>query len=454
MLVQLSLVALTAVVAMVLLISLVLLGAPSSRRSDWQQNEARSPLSRVLLMLGLSRRVRPKRSDPRWEGDPHMTTSHGSHPSGAFEEPAAPRPGPRSERTLDERLEDPVPQTHIESQNVQTGTRVESSPYEKAGLEKSTVAGEKRSGEVTAPSEPTSDPIPQRDGRQDDWQTLADIRSSHFRVLGVSMLGSTHRSRNWLCEDYWDVAVLGNGGVLVAVADGVGSTRNAHVASRWAVNGSMLNLKTIFDSEHPILLDPSRWQTLAGEVVTVVAAGLSQSLIDHSASSWVPEDLPPGKRNAAAATTLTAACFQYSQGVTYCYWLSVGDSGLLTPASPDRDGEDGWIMQSESRAPNPSVVSNRTDSLPGGLHTLRARLLRTKGEPPFLLATDGFVRTLSANRPAGDPFSNPARLTTASRDEIKRSVTARYAQCGDDRTVAVVQRHDEKRHGRRPGSDG
>jgi hypothetical protein len=60
-----------------------------------------------------------------------------------------------------------------------------------------------------------------------------------WKYAGVSLVGTSHVSRNIPCQDAWNILVLSNGTLIAAVADGLGSASNAEDGAKAACEFSV-----------------------------------------------------------------------------------------------------------------------------------------------------------------------------------------------------------------------
>jgi serine/threonine protein phosphatase PrpC len=75
-----------------------------------------------------------------------------------------------------------------------------------------------------------------------DETELEDELTSTWQVIGVAVQGVSHQKQGIPCQDALDYAVLPNGSLLVALADGAGSAVHADRGARCAVDAALESL--------------------------------------------------------------------------------------------------------------------------------------------------------------------------------------------------------------------
>ena len=109
-----------------------------------------------------------------------------------------------------------------------------------------------------------------------------------WHVVGASVAGAGHRARGTGCEDAASAAVLDDGRLVLAVADGAGSARDAARGSRVAVAVAMSALSAGVDVGDVLLLARAALEDLAGAegvglgdlATTLLVASVGEEVVD------------------------------------------------------------------------------------------------------------------------------------------------------------------------------
>jgi hypothetical protein len=188
-------------------------------------------------------------------------------------------------------------------------------------------------------------------------------RIGRFEVYAASQVGLQHAKNGDPREDAY--AVGGDphrGRVFLAVADGLGSTNNAHAAARCASKTAVDVLRSRFDTDG--MPSPQDWSSFADDVVTAVSRRLDPEAVGNAALDigyLSPESRNGTKASKPPACTLTFAVAGPFSGESYpVYWAGVGDCELLFA---DLDsGSLTWKTHNATKTGK--AISNATDSLP------------------------------------------------------------------------------------------
>jgi len=264
-----------------------------------------------------------------------------------------------------------------------------------------------------------------------------DQKLEDFRLLGASMIGRAHSKRSLPLEDAFHWKQLGNGVLIVAVADGVGSTRNAHIASGIACHEAVRTMHEILGEYPDQMVLRSRWNDIGWDVMARCRDALNPYFVDSHPDARLA-GMPSAKRNSDPATTLLAVVFLRTGDLVTAYWVSVGDT-LLLSATPYVSGKRSeWLIHTPNTVETPvGTISNRTFALPQHEREARCGVATSSHSTPFLLATDGFIETLG-EREDYDPFTTMARFGGLSRADFLASAAAPLRYCHDDRTAIIV----------------
>lgn len=250
-------------------------------------------------------------------------------------------------------------------------------------------------------------------------------RGSGLGFAGT-IVGRTHVQRGGPREDAFHLAYGDDDSTLVgAVADGVGSTDGASLASHAAVRAvgralSGLDLATVLRSAGDDLRRQEEvWAVLAHLTVTSAIAA-----VERSATT----DPGQGLLGAGSTTLSFAAAVLTAQGVTVA-WAAVGDSPMFAVVEPDRFG---WVWQPPER---PS-----TDALPRPREEIALGIERLPAGSTFLLATDGMAEVLAQHLELAPQMAHllkgavPGRTQQALADLMQTPASGAH----DDRTLVML----------------
>src|SRR5205823_1951909 len=79
----------------------------------------------------------------------------------------------------------------------------------------------------------------------------------HWRILGASVAGTSHRSRGLGCDDANAYRLLADGTAILAVADGAGSASRAAEGAACAVRSALLRVESGLQESTPC--DEAGW---------------------------------------------------------------------------------------------------------------------------------------------------------------------------------------------------
>jgi len=196
----------------------------------------------------------------------------------------------------------------------------------------------------------------------------ADGTTGAYVVKAASRVGRMHSHSGQSREDDFAVAVTAGGGVVVAVADGVGDPRARHSATgaRVAVTEACARLQ--------------RTSALgASKDATDVVAEISHAMVP-AAERLLDQEVRPGE----LATTLTAA----SCAPDGSFWaFTIGDSGLLRLT----DGSWKTVLGAER-----ALLNDVHGTLPSSDPPIDVVSGRLHPGEALLLATDGLLLPMAA----------------------------------------------------------
>ncbi|MDX6284350.1 MAG: hypothetical protein QOH03_5421, partial [Kribbellaceae bacterium] len=266
-------------------------------------------------------------------------------------------------------------------------------------------------------------------------RALGEIVVGGLRIVGASVVGSSHEKVGQPREDAFYWRGLPGGCLVAAISDGVGSTRHAQIAAGLAVRSVVDEIADRISSPG----DVRHWRAVANHAVAVAAGHLRPDLVDDVARRQSTHAVSAEKKERSPACTLLATMLVPDSRGLNVYWVSVGDSQLL---SRDIQRSPAWRIETGSETeqePQGRYLSNATDSLPRDLGKVTVGHQLFGSGTLLLLATDGFVRTLEIRSSPADPFVAAERLRTITADGFFAAVDEPLPQCWDDRTAVLIQ---------------
>jgi len=231
-------------------------------------------------------------------------------------------------------------------------------------------------------------------------------------------------------EDAYAFRSVHSDQILIALADGLGGTRNAHAASARAA-------AVLIEVLPGLLTDRElAWPDACAAAFATVAGGLEAEAVDLLAESWsVPAATPPtAEHRPDPATTLVVAHLKAStQGDAVLRVAGVGDSPVVYRGQDD----DFWrrVIATEPKSP----VTTATPALPRSLDSLVWAELELPRGSCVLLCSDGMAETLTPGlRDDDDPELTRAWAEPPDIDAFLRHVAVPIEGCVDDRTAVAV----------------
>ncbi|WP_170067851.1 protein phosphatase 2C domain-containing protein [Lentzea guizhouensis] len=242
-----------------------------------------------------------------------------------------------------------------------------------------------------------------------------------LQLSAASLIGRRHRRNGEVREDTYAFSA-GERSCAVAVADGVGSAVNAHIAAEVAA------WCAVDDIVHWADTGTSEWNDHCVELVHSTSEAVRQVEDTRTdATTSVVKNNPP-------ATTLAAAALRVADEVTVLSWLTYGDSAVLLLSLAD--GQWTWL----SGRPQ-ELRTSVTPALPGSPDASSCGEVALQPDDVLVLVTDGVSEAVEA---MPDEFA--AAIVVAVREEDMSA--AKFATLldfdirgmGDDRTILVVRR--------------
>jgi len=249
-----------------------------------------------------------------------------------------------------------------------------------------------------------------------------------WRVIGVSVQGTSHQKNHLPCQDAHRYRVLPGGAALIAVADGAGSADRSDEGAQCAVAETIASIEAALAEGLP--QDEAGWQALLTEVFRQAR----QAVAELAEAENVP--------SRAFATTLTCA-------VVSDEWLAVGQIGDGVAVARGEDGELFAVTQ-----PQHGEYANETFFLTMD-EPLQQVQVQVYLRPIQALAvmTDGLIRlamNVSRNEPH-HPFFQPL-LAFAARIEDEAEAQEQLmgflasdricARTDDDKTLVLAVRSE------------
>jgi hypothetical protein len=294
----------------------------------------------------------------------------------------------------------------------------------------------------TDPDLPATPPPPASDGKVESApgagevgmlevaSTVADVCGHRTRVAGgqvyaATAVGRRHRRKEVVREDAFAIVSQGPELGAIAVADGLGSTRDAHVAAAIAAHRAAALGAAWASSARPVV-----WWEFAERLVANVSALLTDeryvaaqsSALGYGARDRRPRQRPP-------ATTLALAVARRVADGLEVWWLVYGDAVVFKI-----DGT-GWRALS---AFEPHRLDSNTPALPGGPEALQHGQTKLGGPQLLLLTTDGFAELFAAEADQVGSAIKDALVRGVSAAKFSTIADANMPGLDDDKTVVVL----------------
>ncbi len=249
-----------------------------------------------------------------------------------------------------------------------------------------------------------------------------------WRVIGASVQGTAHQKMDVLCQDAQQSRVLPDGTLLIAVADGAGSSARSQVGAQRAVEQSLDALTFALDQRRPGTDD--EWQRM----ILGAFGKARESLLQLADDEDAPLQL--------FATTLT--CVVATDG-----WLAVGRLGDGAIVAQMMDGSS-WA----SGRPRRGEYANETYflTMPEAVDAVEVQTA-PQAARTIAVTTDGLLR-LALKLPDYEPhtpFFQPllAFAAEATDEQQANAQLADFlaservcARTDDDKTLVLAVRTD------------
>lgn len=215
-----------------------------------------------------------------------------------------------------------------------------------------------------------------------------------FTVYAASQIGDQHVDDGQPREDAY---VIGSSGtsVIVSVADGLSSTRNAHVAADLLARGvtDVLHDRFAAGDSAPPWTTATDWDTESRNAVAAVTDGFDADAVDRRAFERLYLSRGPTaglKSTQSGAATLAFVVAESTSRPARAFWGVVGDTEIahLDIATSE------WTWTSASTFAPTNQPSNLVEALPQDLDTLRSGVVEFGHDSVIVVATDGIARAL------------------------------------------------------------
>ncbi len=257
---------------------------------------------------------------------------------------------------------------------------------------------------------------------QDALKQIGD--EAYWRVVGASVQGSVHREKEVPCQDAYNYRVLGDGTLLIVVADGAGSApqaaRGAHRAVEQAMDSLALALKAAPTVEQ------AGWEHLLAGVFLEARQALAElAKVKHANLSDY-------------ATTLTCT-------IVSPEWLATGQVGDGVVVAREKDHNLFNLIR-----PQRGEYANETTflSMENALESIQVKVLN-KPIREVVVMSDGLLRLAMKlpNYQPHEPFFDPllAFVADSHPGDHPEAQLARFlaservcARTEDDKTLVVA----------------
>ncbi|WP_191304481.1 protein phosphatase 2C domain-containing protein [Lentzea cavernae] len=237
-----------------------------------------------------------------------------------------------------------------------------------------------------------------------------------LQLSAASLIGSRHRQNGEVREDAYAFAA-GKDSCGVAVADGVGSAINAHMAANAAALCAVAEVVRWADTRR------SSWTDQCMELVHRTSDAVRQ-VPDTRAGH------PASKNNPPATTLSVAALRTLDDATTEVNWLAYGDTSVLTLSLTDRHWT--WLSGNEQGR------SNVTHALPGPLENGTHGETVLEPDHVFVIATDGVAEAIEAMPGEFAEAITSSVLEAMSAAKFTTLLDFDVQGMADDRTILLV----------------
>lgn len=230
-------------------------------------------------------------------------------------------------------------------------------------------------------------------------------------VWAASRIGKSHMADGQMRQDAFSLIPLGPNAVC-AVADGLGSTRDAHAAANAAVVAAT-------QSRWELTGSAEEWQTHANEIVAGIQAFIEANI--ESSDTW-PEP--------SSTTLVIAAVVPDPTGTSTVYWLSVGDSAVMQFSA----GADSFTFINTA----PRDLAEGTHALPSTEPVIESGVFHLPAGDSCVLASDGGWNQLIAGQAHFSSHFRQLIATRADASHLLAMIQAEGQGFEDDATVVIM----------------
>jgi serine/threonine protein phosphatase PrpC len=246
-----------------------------------------------------------------------------------------------------------------------------------------------------------------------------------WRVAGASVAGTAHERAGIACQDAHRWAILSNGCLIIAVADGAGSAARSGEGAQCAVEAAETTLSHLLEDGPPI--DDQAWR----EAIAATLEAALAAVDTHAEGMNTPVRDFATTLTVVAATAEHLAVGQVGDGVA----VAEGADGLFLAVAPQR----GEYANEVSLLTSPQAVEGAAIvTFPAAVRALT-------------VTTDGLLRLavrLPSHAPHA-PFFRPlfaflaetADLTTAGEELARFLASERVCDRTDDDKTLVLAIH-------------
>ena len=342
------------------------------------------------------------------------------------------RPEPKRPREPSNLAPD-LPETSVQSTASQVAAGSRNSPANPSRAAGADLTAGPAALRARAPADPQRKDMKRRAPRPSvSGQAAYEMEQGATRdmfIASASVIGATHDQEGCVREDAFALAPAGEGLVL-AVADGLGSTALAHVISRLAAGRACQELLAAVESGLP--LEQADWHAAADELVRVVSQSTSANRVHELACETVlfPTVLAGRTRKPIPATTLALAAAMPQSGGTLLWWLTVGDCEIVI-ANPD-------LRESTYITPRYDHSNIVGASIPSAVEASSSGLVSLRDDEVAILMTDGYADVFDRNSDAMFDLLLRAKSGENVSLELAQVADQRVGGYTDDRTFAFV----------------
>lgn len=266
--------------------------------------------------------------------------------------------------------------------------------------------------------------------------TLEQSGTGRLFVLAGSAIGAAHDQAGITREDAVAFAVnqSSRGGVVAAVADGLGSARLSHVASSMAAREAVeLGVERLPDMPRPGQPGSAlTWRRIADALVGEIAHVLAEKRVLYRAADLGMPSVGTKSRERVPppATTLALVAVVEDDGGAYAWWLTVGDCEVAV--TDTKSGTLNWL----------TPIAERDDRITAALPSTRIASLcgmtPLSAGQTLLAMTDGMARVIQDDSEQVTHAILAARNQDSALQDLMSALDNRVQGRHDDRSLVAV----------------